>query len=167
MYSLDLVVSMTGLSERQILQLEKDDIVTPKRESGQKYYSFTDIYIFKLTAVMKQERIPSKNIQKAYDCLKKLKPGRKLSEFSLYHDGKEVLDFTDNIAIIASKYGQIVDKDFMESLKHVKQLSIGFALDETRRKVLDFSAALKQRKAEVKKNGRVYSRDEIRELLYG
>ncbi|HEY9687942.1 MAG TPA: MerR family transcriptional regulator [Coleofasciculaceae cyanobacterium] len=167
MYSLDIVVSMTGLSERQIHQLEKDGIVSPQKLSGMKYYSFTDIYIFKLTSIMKREGIPFRNIRQAYDCLRNLKPGRKLSAFSLYHDGKQVLDFTDNVAIIASKYGQTVDGKFMLSVGHIEQLSLGTELDRTREKILDISAGLKRRRTEVKKLGKVYSRDEIRGLLQG
>lgn len=167
MYPLDMVSSFTGLSEKQIYRFEKEGILNPKRRSGMKYYSFTDIYVLKLAAILKLNGIPFNNIAKAYDCLKSLKPDRSLSAFTLYHDGKEILDFTDDLTIIASKYGQIVDGKFMLSLGHVRQVAVGTELDAIRRRVLDFTSALKRRRQEVQKKGKAYSLDEIRDLLYG
>lgn len=167
MYPLDFVSSFVDLSDRQIASLEKEGILKPKWHSGMKYYSFTDIYVLKLASIMKQAGISFKNIEKAYDCLNSLKSDRSLSSFDLYHDGREILDFTDDLTIIASKYGQIVDGKFMLSLDHVKHLAVGTSLEETRRKILDFTEALKKRKRQIRKTGKAYTMDEIRNLLHG
>ncbi len=167
MYPLDMVSSFTGLSEKQIYKLEKDGVITPDKSSGMKYYSFANIHVLKLIAILKREGISYKNIFKAYDCLKDLKPERTLSAFILYHDGKEILDFTDDLGIIASKYGQTVDNKFMRSLNHVKPVAVGSELDATRKRILNFTDALKKRRKDVQKTGKVYDLDEINHLLYG
>jgi DNA-binding transcriptional MerR regulator len=164
MYPLDMVVSLTGLNETHIHKLEKEGIVKPKYRSGMKYYTFTDIYVFKITAIAKRRGIQFKNIRYAYDCLKSLKPDRDLSSFSLYHDGKEILDFTDDLKIIASKYGQIVDEALVAE---IKPLAIGSELELTRNKFLSATKALKARRKEVLQSGVKTSMEEIDSLLYG
>lgn len=164
MYPLDMVSSLTGLSEKQIYRLEKDGVINPRHQSGMKYYSFLDIYVLKITAIARRSGIQFKNIGYAYDCLKELKPEKKLSSFTLFHDGNEILDFTDDIKIIASKYGQIVDQGL---LPHVQPLALGSELELTRQKFEDFSSNLKKRKAAIKKSGKPVSSEEIHSLLYG
>jgi len=164
MYPLDLVVGLIGVSESKIRKLEKAGILTPKRQ-GEKYYSFTDIYVLKIIAIAERQGISFKNIQYAYDCLKTLKSGRSLSSFTLYHDGKEILDFTDDIKIIASKYGQIIDGKLI--LPAIKQLAIGTELDSTRQKFENVELSLKRRREDLKKTGTVHSLAEIKHMLYG
>ena len=164
MYPLDMVSSLTGLSENQIYRLEKEGVIKPQHRSGMKYYSFLDIYVLKITAIARRSGIKFRNIGYAYDCLKVLKPDKKLSSFTLFHDGNEILDFTDDIKIIASKYGQIVEHGL---LPHVEPLALGSELELTRQKFEDFSSDLKKRKAAIKKNGRSVSLEEIHSMLYG
>jgi len=164
MYPLDLVVGLVGVSEHKIRKLEKAGILTPKRQA-EKYYSFTDIYVLKIIAIAERQGISFRNIQYAYDCLKTLKPGRSLSSFTLYHNGKEILDFTDDIKIIASKYGQVVEGELI--LAAIKQLALGTELDNTRQKFENIETSLKLRQKDLKKTGTVYSLAEIKHLLYG
>lgn len=163
MYPLDFVESFTGLSSSQIKRLENEGVVIPQRVSGMKYYSFTDVYVMRTTEILLREGIKPHKISRAYDCLKNLKPDKPLSSFILFHDGKEILDFTDNPKIIASRYGQIVQEDLINA--SVRAVAIGTELDSTRRKILKYKQGLEDRAIDVKKTRKTYKIDDLKKLF--
>ena len=163
MYPLDFVESFTGLSSHQIKRLESEGVIIPQKKSGMKYYSFTDIYVLRTIQILLREGIKPRKIRFAYECLQSLKPDRPLSSFILFHNGREILDFTDDPKIIASRYGQIVQQTLIEP--SIKTVSIGTELDRTRRRVLEYKDSLERRSEDVKKSRKTYGIDELAKLL--
>ena len=150
MYTLDFVSSITDLKEREIRELELKNFVKPVKKGNFKYYSFQDIYICKITWILKREGIKLEKIGKTFNFLKELKPDKPLSAFTLLTNGKEILDFTDNPKIIASRYGQVVDGGLIKDT--VKMISIGSELDCTRKNILSFDLALQKRLKTLRAN---------------
>jgi len=165
MYTLDFACAIADLKEDYIRKIEESGAIQVKKIRGMKYYDFRDIYILKIASVLKREGVKFSKITNAFDCLKSLKPEKPLSAFTLFHNGKEVLDLTDDPSIIASRYGQIVEKKLLGNT--IKAVAIGSELDLTKRQMIEAERFLKLRAKEVKKQSNVHTLSAVRKLLAG
>ena len=163
-YDLEFVSSLCKLSEEQIRNIEKKKIIIPKKIGGMKYYSFQDIYVLKIISYLSRRKFTLNKIDIAIKCLRDIKPEKDLSALTLFHTEKEILDLTDDPAIITTKYAQIVNKDLVKN--SIRRIAIGSVLDETRVELIDFVKILKEREKEIK-NAKTCSIKELKELLYG
>ena len=160
MYPIDFVVSFSGLTEGKIKTLETKGIVKPVKKGGIKYYPYQDICVLRVMKILREKGLSLKNIEIAYEFLKGLKEDKELSGLILFHDGKKIYDLTDDPAIIATQYGQIVNPQLLES--RIQPVLVGPIMEKTRRKIVEYSQDLDRRKAEPK---RKMSMKDIKSLM--
>jgi DNA-binding transcriptional MerR regulator len=144
MFPLEFIMSHTELSERSVLRFERLCGLTPSKQGGLKYYTLSDLIVFKMMAILKRNGLTLDSIEKAVDCLRNLKPEQSLSALVLYHDGHSVYDLTEVPPINASRSGQVV----MPSVMNLTALAMGTELDSVRKKAQN---ARRKRDTEIQK----------------
>jgi DNA-binding transcriptional MerR regulator len=159
MFTSDFAEDFSGLSQGQILQLEKKGILTPSRQRGLKYYSFNDIYVLKTIRILRREGIKHLKIENAFEYLRTISPEDSLSSFVLLHDFKEVYSVIDGRKLQASRYGQLV----LESVLDL--IAVGSELEATRKVMAHFVKEIK-RASQAAQKGKIvtYSPEDIQRL---
>ncbi len=143
MFTADFASDFSGLTEKQIYQLEKKGFLKPQRQHGLKYYTFGDIYVLRVIRILKRQGIRPLKVADAFTSLRQLDSERPLSAFILLHDGKEVYTIEDDLTLIVSRYGQLVMDDVLQLE------AIGSELERTRLAMRRFLEDVRQAKNDV------------------
>lgn len=164
MWPTEFVEDFSGLNAKQIRELEKLDILSPKHEGKAKYYSYSDILILRVIRILKRYGIRYNKSRDAYKYLRELKPSQSLTSFVILHDKREVYSVVDGDLLIPSKGGQHVIPDVVKP--HL--LAVGSELDSTRKAIRRLEQQVRTAKRQIERGEiYIYSDEELNKFLAG
>jgi DNA-binding transcriptional MerR regulator len=164
MWPTEFAEDFSGLTAKQIRELEKLRILTPKRDGRAKYYQYSDILILRIIRILKREGIRYNKSRDAYSFLRNLKTSQPLTSYVILHDKQEIYTVVDGNLLIASKGGQHQIPEVIEPIL----LAVGTELESTRKAVQRIEHEMRTAQHQIQ-NGEIYtySNEELSRLLAG
>lgn len=141
---IDYAEDFSGLSQAQIRNLVKKEILKPKKQNNAFYFSYTDIYILRIFRILRRCGLKHLSISSAFDYLKQVSPQQVLSSYALFHNSVDVFTIMDctQYYVMASQGGQLILPETLQIISVGSELeAIRKSMQREEKRIASFAKA--------------------------